>query len=94
MIWGLDKIEEVIRKTEEFLDTIDVKKYLQEDKDLYDVMDEIEEDYGKTLEDNPVFEGYVFNWMSSDEFGDYITKRYGIRIREEVITTYRIGTVD
>lgn len=44
-------------------------------------MDKIEEDYGYFLEDNPIFEGYVFNWMSQEEFVDYLTNK-GYHIRE------------
>lgn len=38
-------------------------------------MNRIENDYGPSLEDNSTFEGYVFNWMTSDEFAYYLRKK-------------------
>lgn len=91
MIFGLEEIDRVMKETKKFLDTIDIRKYLYDGKDLYDVIDEIEDDYEEAVRDNPIFQGYVFNWMSTDEFGDYITERYGIQINEEVTIRYKIG---
>ena len=34
-------------------------------------------------EDHPIFEGYVFNWMTSDEFADYLRKK-GYRVQENI----------
>lgn len=88
---SLKEIDNAVKETEKFLDTIDISKYLRNGKDLYDVIDEIEDDYGEQVENNPLFQGYVFNWMAPDEFGDYLEKRFNIRINEEVNINYRIG---
>ena len=65
---------EELKQTIKFLDSIQIDKY---------IMDRIEDDYGAFLEDHPIFEGYVFNWMTSDEFADYLRKK-GYRVQENI----------
>lgn len=91
MLKGMAEIDKHLARNIEFLDTINVRGYLQAGKDLYDIVDEIERDYNKTVSDDPILQGCVFNCMSTDEFADYITERFGIRVNEEVKVTYRIG---
>ncbi len=78
---NLDFYNRALKQTEEFLDSIRIDKYIKKHRDISDIMDKIEEDYGYFLEGNPVFEGYVFNWMSQEEFVDYLTNK-GYHIRE------------
>ena len=68
---------EGLKCTEEYLHTIDIKQEASEfgGNDLGDFMDFLEDKYGKTLVD-PVFCGFVFNWMNTEEFLDYLNKRY------------------
>lgn len=78
---NLDFYNRALKQTEEFLDSIRIDKYIKKHRDISDIMDKIEEDYGYFLKDNPIFEGYVFNWMSQEEFVDYLTNK-GYHIRE------------
>lgn len=80
-------------ETKKFLDSLPWKEYLSLGKDLYDIMDEIQQTYGDSLEDNPVFRGEVFNWMSTDDFADYLRDK-GIHVWEEYTTTYTIGEIN
>lgn len=64
----------MIEEETKFLDTIPIEKYLEDGKDIYDIEDEIERDYG---EYRP--EKIVFNYMNTDEFLDYLVKRYHIK---------------
>ena len=78
---NLDFYNRALKQTERFLDSIEIDKYIKKHRDISDIMDKIEEDYGYSLEDNPIFEGCVFNWMSQEEFVDYLTNK-GYHIRE------------
>lgn len=86
--------KDMLKQTEEFLDTIPVENYLQSYKDLSEVMKEIQRDYGDKIKDSPIFEGDVFNWISIDEFADYLRKKKNIHIYEDVVITYIIGRID
>jgi len=67
----------------EFLDSIDLDKYLINNKEVYDIMQEIEKDYkGK------FYDSFIFNCISCDEFIDYIQKRYPKITFREVINNY------
>lgn len=81
---------EGLKCTEEYLDTIDIKQEASEfgRSDLGDFMDFLEDKYGKTLVDNPVFCGFVFNWMNTEEFLDYLNKRYAEFYFREISTYY------
>lgn len=74
---------EELKQTIKFLDSIQIDKYIIVYMDIHDIMDRIEDDYGAFLEDHPIFEGYVFNWMTSDEFADYLRKK-GYRVQENI----------
>lgn len=69
-----------------FLDTLDLRHLIYEMKDesVYEIISKIEDLYEDDyLKSNPCDE-MLFNVISSDEFIEYINKRYGIRYREEV----------
>lgn len=80
---------EIIRKTEDFLDTLPIESYISSGVDLGEVMNKIEDDYGDLLVNDPFFDGYVFNLMDTYEFSEYLKKR-GYNIREELIVRYSI----
>ncbi len=60
----------------EFLDSIDVKRYLVDKAEVWDCMDAIKnkfnEEYCKKYNDD----FGLFNYTGTDDFLDYITKRY------------------
>lgn len=53
-------------KEKEFLDSIDILPLLQEDKSLYDIMYDIEKEYGED----------IFECMDIDDFIYYLNERY------------------
>lgn len=70
----------------ETLDKIDFLPYLEklsdESHEIWDLIDLVEKDYDNTdLTNNPIHEGSLFNWISSEEFGDYLEERYKGRFR-------------
>jgi hypothetical protein len=69
-----------------FLDTLDLRQIICEMKDesVHEIISKIEDLYEEDyLKNNPDDE-MLFNVISSDEFVEYINKRYGIRYIEEV----------
>ena len=60
-----------IQEEREFLNSLPLEKYIKNWIEIYDVMKQIENDYGKL---RPC--GFVFNCMGIDEFLIYLTERY------------------
>lgn len=69
-----------------FLDTLDLKPFLEKDKSVYDVMEEIEDKYG----DQYTEESFIFNCMDHNDFIDYIQERYNKDIRFYEYTDWRV----
>ena len=68
----------------EFLDSIDLKPYLKDFANVWNIMQKIQEEHGKDY-----YEGLVFNCIDEDEFMDYLKRRYGSKIYfTESITNY------
>lgn len=65
-------------KEKEFLDTKDLTQFIIKDKNIFDIMDNIEEAFGKEYSKEP----YIFNCLSSSEFMEYLTQRYDIKFYE------------
>jgi len=55
-----------------FLDTLDLKPFLKSDKSVYDIIEEIEKQYGE----NYILEPFIFSYMDHNDFIDYIQKKY------------------
>lgn len=76
------------RRNEEFLDTLDLKKYVEKSIYVDEIISMIEEDY----EDSDVlpkeFSGCVFNWMDQYEVAKYLAHRYCKTFREEETVRY------
>lgn len=72
----------------EFLDTLDLTEAINNHEDLYDLMNYIENTYQKDYKIEP----YIFNCMSSNEFLDYLQRRYDLIVREEI--KYKINFRD
>ena len=77
--------EEALKKTYEFLDLIDFKEICGSDakikiRDLQNQIEHkalFEHDFlDFMIKNDNVFEGCVFNWMSEEEFAEYLQKRY------------------
>jgi hypothetical protein len=76
-----------IKKVFKYLDTIDLQPYIDKykGKDLYDLMEKLEEKY----EYNDEFSETLFDYIKASEFADYLNERYNLNIKEtEVIKHY------
>lgn len=86
MIMKQDEWKKLQEQEYAFLDTLDLRQIICEMKDesVHEIISKIEglyeDDY---LKSNPNDE-MLFNVISSDEFVEYVYKKYGIRYREEV----------
>lgn len=66
------EIVECQEKEKAFLDTLDLTKYLINDKPIYDIMDEIYNDHNEEYQE----EDDIFNCMDQYDFMDYLMIRY------------------
>lgn len=55
-----------------FLDTKDLKPFLEKDKSIYDIMEEIEDKYSNEYTE----EDFIFNCMDHNDFIEYLRERY------------------
>lgn len=76
------------KRNEKFLDTLDLKKYVEKSIYVDEIISAIEEDY----EDSDVlpkeFDGCVFSWMDQYEVAKYLAHRYCKTFREEETVRY------
>ena len=68
----------------EFLNTLNLTPLLTSGKDIYDLMEEIEDKYGNLYEK----ESFIFNCMDSYDFVKYLKDKYKLHIIEK--TSYQI----
>ena len=67
----------------EFIDKINLEPYIEKYKILEDLISQVEDDYRETSLEIHALEGYVFNWISIDEFAEYIYDKYNVKYRED-----------
>jgi len=75
------------KKVFKYLDSIDLLPYINEfkEKDLYDLMEKLEEIYDYKDE----FSETLFDYIKVSEFAEYLNKRYNLNIKEtEIISSY------
>lgn len=72
------ELEYLDKKTVDFLDSIYIEDYakFEDFQDIYELIDALEEEYEDELRHDPHFQGILFNWMTPDEFQDYLHSRY------------------
>lgn len=58
-------------KERAYLDTKDLKPFIEKDKSVYDIMEEIEDTFDDYKE-----EPFIFNCMDHNEFIEYLQNRY------------------
>lgn len=85
--------EEGINIIENFYNTIDFTKFINNDSykiDIRDLMSSLEEYYDLRHPEllPPEFQGCFFNFINEDEFAEYLKKRYGYKITTETIERY------
>lgn len=68
----------------EFLDSKDLLPYIDKEKDIYDIICDIENAFEDEYLSEHENDECLFNMISSDEFADYICKRYNFKLREEI----------
>ena len=67
-----------VKVTEKYLDGLNLEEEFKEfgGHDISEFMEFLEDKYGNSLAADLRFCGFVFNWMSTEEFLDYLRKRY------------------
>jgi hypothetical protein len=78
------------------LDKIDFEPYFEKynGKDVYTLMDAVSDDYDESnLTKDPVLSGYIFNYLSINEFIEYLEKRYKkkFKIKTHIYHTFSYG---
>lgn len=90
--------EEMIKISEDFYNTIDFTEFIHISSgkiNVRDLMNCLEEYYDIYPDLLPVeFEGSFFNFVSEDEFAEYLSKRYGYKIVTEVKEKYWLQMKD
>lgn len=84
-----DECKIAIANVFSFLDTIDLQPYIEKykNKEVYDLEDELERIY----EYKDEYSETLFDCVATDEFCDYLNKRYGkYTASEETVTKYYI----
>lgn len=77
----------------EVLDKIEFLPYIKDahNKNILRLMEAVEKDYDNTeLTNNEFLEGDTFNWISVNEFLDYLYKRYPKNFDWYEVTEYRV----
>ena len=84
----LQEWKNVEKRNEEFLDTLDLKKYVEKSIYVDEIISAIEEDYDDSdvLPDD--FCGCIFCWMDQYEVTKYLAARYGKTFHEEETVRY------
>ena len=85
-------IDDAIRLNFEVLDKIDLFPFINEQVSPIDIMTSIENAYENhtfsreieiLVEDNDTLQGYIFNYVSIENFMDYLHSRYGTTFNSE-----------
>ena len=80
------KLEDLNR---EYLDSLDIiGNVVLAGRNLNDIIDDIEERFSDDPRMPEELHGFVFNFLGDDEIGEYLAKRYNLRLREEFIINY------
>ncbi len=80
--------KEMMRKSMDFLDTLDLDKFIENENDVEEIMNAIEDEYDDTPILPDFLEGCVFNYLSENEFADYLADRYNKKWVEITTTKY------
>lgn len=80
------------------LDKLDLSRFLISGKTIWDIRGEIEDAYDDNefspeiteMVENDIMQGFIFNYLSEDEFMDYLVEKYNIHIKEDVHIDYYI----
>ena len=82
--------EELEKLNKDYLDTLDLDKYINASNDVQTIIDMIEYDYDDTEFLPSELEGCIFNHLSTEDIAYYLADRYGKHVHEQVIYQYTL----
>ena len=85
-------IEDAVKINFDLLDMIDLSEFIEPGIDPRDIMDDVQENYEEgnysdeinEIIDGEVLQGNVFNYISVEDFMNYLTEKYNITFTEEL----------
>ena len=81
---------EMEKINKEYLDTLDLNKYIAQSKDIQTIIDAIENDYDENDNLPDELEGCIFNHLGTEDIAYYLADRYGLHVHEQVIYKYTL----
>ena len=75
------------RELTKYLDGINMEEFLEHDRSVEDIMDEIEAIYGDDYSSR--YDGWMFEDCSQEDFADYLRNEYGTRCYERTLLFVR-----
>lgn len=81
---------ELERLNKEYLDTLDLGKYINISNDVQTIIDMIENDYDDKDFLPSELEGCIFNHLGTEDIAYYLADRYGKHVNEQVIYKYTL----
>lgn len=82
--------KELEKLNKEYLDTLDLDKYVNVSNDVQTIIDLIERDYDDKKFLPPELEGCIFNHLGTEDIAYYLADRYGKHVHEQVIYQYTL----
>ena len=82
--------KELEKLNKEYLDTLDLDKYVNASNDVQTIIDLIERDYDDKEFLPPELEGCIFNHLGTEDIAYYFADRYGKHVHEQVIYQYTL----
>ena len=81
---------ELERLNKEYLDTLNLEKYINISNDVQTIIDMIENDYDDKDCLPSELEGCIFNYLGTEDIAYYLADRYGKYVNEQVIYKYTL----
>lgn len=81
---------EMEKLNKEYLDTLDLNKYIAQSKDIQRIIDAIENDYDESDNLPDELEGCIFNYLGTEDIAYYLADRYGFHVYEQVVYKYTL----
>ena len=82
--------KELEKLNKDYLDTLDLDKYINASNDVQTIIDLIERDYDDKEFLPSELEGYIFNHLGTEDIAYYLADRYGKHVNEQVIYKYTL----
>lgn len=88
MIYGIDEIKRLEDLNKEWLDSLDLRPFVHAGDDVSYIVEQIEENFSSDPTMPEELEGEVFNFLADADVADYLSKRYDLKVWEEVEVHY------